>query len=276
MAVGLLTGYYVENNAHEPLWLMLPASFVAAFFVVAVMVAAAALLRFPWWLLAPLTAISMAFEWALRRIFDRPWQRRRKPRTPFLSNPFAWWQRRRLRQRRRSQQVSRIAVRPQAIVLPFPKTPKVKASPRLEVPQAPLGASVLDYVLEVFDAHLIFWMFAIPVGVFFWLWLGEAVGFFLALIITFLLTVIFMPFIGLAAAVLAGFSATLVGLGLTPQQRYKAIAQSRPLQVVMPPPKPSQPMQAPTPAAAPAASGNRWLWPLLIGLIIGNAWGDDG
>ncbi|MDF9392877.1 MULTISPECIES: hypothetical protein [Methylococcus] len=61
-----LTGYYADLYAHEPLWAVLPASFIAAFFVVSVMVAGGAVLRFPWWFLAPMTLVSMACEGALR------------------------------------------------------------------------------------------------------------------------------------------------------------------------------------------------------------------
>ncbi|TXF10350.1 hypothetical protein [Pelomicrobium methylotrophicum] len=59
------------------MWAVLPAAFIAAFFVVAVMVAVGALLRFPWWFLAP--AVSMGFEWALRALAKRPWRRVRPP-----------------------------------------------------------------------------------------------------------------------------------------------------------------------------------------------------
>lgn len=103
-AVGVLTVAYVGTLPNEPWWLAWPASFLSALFVVSLGVLAAALLRLPWWLLAPWTLVSMAVEWTLRQLVHRPWQRRPQPRERWLGNPFAWWQRRRLRKlRRRSQ-----------------------------------------------------------------------------------------------------------------------------------------------------------------------------
>ncbi len=88
--VGWLWGYYIDQYAHEPLWAVLPAAYVGAFAVLAIGVAGAALLRFPWWFMAPLTFASMALEWALRKVLRRPWRRRLVTWGPSRSSRSAW------------------------------------------------------------------------------------------------------------------------------------------------------------------------------------------
>lgn len=269
VAVGLLTGYFVELYAHEPLWAVVPASFLAAFFVVAMMAAVAALLRFPWWFLAPLTAVSMVIEWGLRRLFKRPWRRTPLPRERLLSNPFALWQGRRLRRLRR-QRSSRP---PAAQVIPFPQVRYVPRGP--SSPRAPTWSAegLGIYVLEAFEGHWRFWIFSAPVWIMLWLWLVDGEMFVVALILAVLLWLIgsFALIIPLAAAILALVSALLVGAGLTPLQRYAEVHHLAEIRVAE--------AQIKTECTQTASAGKQpmhWVWPLLLGLWIGHAWGDDG
>ncbi|PJF46088.1 MAG: hypothetical protein CUN48_15585 [Candidatus Thermofonsia Clade 3 bacterium] len=122
LAIGIVTLAYLDTMPQEPLWLALLASLLAAVFVVSVGVAAAALLRFPWWFLAPLATVSMAIEWGLRRLLNRPWRRRPQARSWALSNPFAWWQGRSLRkQREKRRSPTRLAP-----VIPLPTRPAAR------------------------------------------------------------------------------------------------------------------------------------------------------
>lgn len=132
LSLGVATVAYVPTLPNEPLWLAVPVAFLAAVFVVAIGVLAAGLLRFPWWLLAPLTFVSMAIEWGLRKVWHRPWCRRPQPSERFLSNPFALWQRRRLRRLRRR----RTSQRTGAEVIPLPHARLAAPVPRVASPPA--------------------------------------------------------------------------------------------------------------------------------------------
>lgn len=277
IAVGLLWGYYLDLYWHEPLWAMLPATFIAAFFVVAVLVAVAALLRFPWWGLAPFCLISMGFEWALRRLLRRPWQRRPQPREWAMSNPFALWQGWRLKTRRKwtrrkwgsADGSEEKAARMVATIIPFPAR---SMSHRMRTrPERPGGSweGMGKYIAEAFVGHWKVWLYSSPLWIGLWLWLGEGMDWLAALIASLILTFLFSIslVIPLLTALLALLSTLLFAAGMTPQKRLQAAATLRLAR--------SAEVAAAAPAPQPAAPKSHWLWPLLIGPWIGHAWGDD-
>lgn len=270
VAVGLLWGYYIDLYAHEPLWAVLPAAFLAAFFVVAVLVAVAAVLRFPWWGLAPLAFASMAIEWVLRRLLKRPWRRRPQPRERALSNPFALWQGWRMKRQRRARAASPVqAPAPQAVVIPFPiATTSHRMRSRPACGEAS-WSGVGEYLAEAFESHWKFWVYSSPLWIGLWLWLIEDMPFWAAAIVAIVVSLIFsvLLVIPLLAALLALVSTLLFAAGMTPQQRIKAAATLRLVHAA------EAERVAPTPT--PAAQKSNWIWPLLIGLWIGQAWGDD-
>lgn len=272
VAVGLLWGYYTDLYWHEPLWAVLPAAYLAAFFFVAMLVAVAAVLRFPWWLLAPLCLVSMACEWALRRLLRRPWVRSPQPRERFLSNPFALWQgwRARRKARRAKGVFPKNPSRPSgAAVIPFPAC-SVSHAMRSQPTRAEVSwRGVGEYIAAAFEDHWKFWCYSSLLWIGLWLWLVENMSFVAALIVAFILTFIFtlLLVIPLSAALLALFSTLLFAAGMTPQQRLEAAASLRLAQAAQ--------NEARAPAPQPAAQKPHWIWPLLIGLWIGNAWGDD-
>ncbi|TSE27812.1 hypothetical protein [Tepidimonas aquatica] len=269
-SVGAITVAYVGTLPNEPPWLAWPASFLSALFVVSLVVALSALLRLPWWLWMPLTLASMAVEWALRQLLHRPWRRRPQPRERWLSNPFAWWQRRRLSRLRRPRKTGR----PAASVIPFPRAavPKAQAREFTRAPCQPAWSAdgLFTYVVEAFGDHWTLWMISAPLWILLWLWLIADQTFLVALFLTLILSFVgnLLLVIPLAAAVLALATTLLVGAGMTPLARQAAVARWQ-AQRAMPvhtaqahtPPPPSQPIH--------------WVWPLLLGLWIGQAWGKD-
>lgn len=262
VAVGLLWGYYIDLYAHEPLWAVLPAAFLAGFFVVAVLVAVAAVLRFPWWGLAPLAFASMAIEWVLRRLLKRPWRRRPQPRERALSNPFALWQGWRMKRRRQARRRSR----QQAPAPARTATPEK----RLRRSRDPFAwAGVGEYMAEAFEGHWKFWGYTSPLWIGLWLWLIEDMSFWAAAIVAIVVSLIFsvLLVIPLLAALLALVSTLLFAAGMTPQQRIKAAATLRLVHAAE--------AERVAPAPTPAAQKCNWLWPLLIGLWIGSSWGKD-
>lgn len=276
IVLGLLWGYYTDLYWHEPLWAVLPAAFLGAFFVVAAGVAAAAVLRFPWWGLAPLCFVSMACEWALRRLLRRPWVRSPQPRERALSNPFALWQHRELRRRRKLRRASPPAQTPapQAVVIPRPAravSHGMWARPTLA---ADSWAGLGDYLAETFEGHWKFWCFSAPLWIGLWLWLAEGMDGLAALIVSFILTIVFfiLPAIPLLATLPALLSALLIGAALSPQERLRQVETLRAAREAYAAARATAAADAPLPAQS---TEPRWLWPLLIGLIIGNAWGDD-
>lgn len=284
VAVGLLTAYYVELYAHEPLWAVLPASFIAAFFVVAVGVAVAALLRFPWWFLAPLTFVSMAFEWALRRLCKRPWRRAPQPRERFLSNPFSLWQRWRIRrQRRMHAKANPIAPTSPKGADPFRQGSNL--APARRAPSAWSATGCWDFALEAWEGHFQFWFFALPVGVTVWLWLVDGAPFWMAALVSliFWLLLSLVGLVPLAAALVALLSSLLVGAGMTPRSRWAYVyrrwaesAQRQAEQAAAQAAAATDPqVMLTTPPPRPVRWSD-WLVPLAIGLWIGNAWGNDG
>lgn len=267
VAVGLLWGYYIDLYALEPPWAVLPAAYLAAFFVVAVGVAVAAVLRFPWWGLAPLCLVSMVLEWALRRLFNRPWVRTPQPRERFLSNPFALWQGWRVKRQRRSRPRPSLSATDK--VIPFPAR---GLSHGMRARPAHAEASwdgVGEYIAEAFEGHWKFWFYSSPFCLWLWFWLVEDTSFWVALIAALLVAFAFtlLLVIPLAAVLLALISTLLFAAGMTPQQRRGAAATLRAIRAAAP--------QAEGPAPQPAAQKSDWIWPLLIGLWIGHAWGDD-
>lgn len=271
--LGLLWGYYIDLYWHEPLWVVVPVAFIGAFFVVAVGVAVAALLRVPWWLLAPLTFVSMVCEWGWRRWLGRPWHRRPQPREPGLSNPFALWQRWRLLRLRRARARARV----QAQVIAFPAT-RASRSPPPAARQQPMRPSwspqgLGSYVGEVFEQHWLFWMFTAPVAITLWFWLVEDQMFLVALILGVLLWLLgsVILVIPVAAALLALASSLIVGAGLTPLQR-QAVVQHAVAERALRAQAWAASVELPTTSASRRGS---WIWPLLLGLWIGSAWGKD-
>ncbi len=269
VAVGLLWGYYTDLYWHEPWWIVLPTAYLAAFLVVAVGVAVAAVLRFPWWGLAPLCLVSMACEWALRRLFKRPWVRSPQPRERFLSNPFALWQGWRARRRRRHPSRPQVSLPATANVIPFPArglSHRMRARPaRAEASWDGIG----EYISVAFEGHWKFWFYSSPIWLWLWFWLVEDTGFWASLVVAFVVAWVFslLLVIPLAAALLALASTLLFAAGMTPQQRRDAAATLREIQAAAPQPE--------GPAPQPAAQKSDWIWPLLIGLWIGEALGDD-
>lgn len=267
VVVGLLWGYYTDLYWHEPLWAVLPAAYLAAFLVVAVGVAVAAVLRFPWWGLAPLCLVSMACEWAWRRLFKRPWVRSPQPLEHFLSNPFALWQGWRVKRQRRSR--PRPSPPAAANVIPFPArglSQRMRARPaRAEASWEGAG----EYIAEAFEGHWKFWFYSSPFWLWLWFWLVEDTGFWVSLIVAFVVALVFslLLVIPLAAALLALISTLLFAASMTPQQRLEAAATLRLAHAAK--------AEALATAPQPAARKADWFWPLLIGLLIGNAWGDD-
>lgn len=270
VALGLLWGYYIDLYAHEPLWTVLPAAYIAAFFVIAVLVAVAALLRFPWWGLAPLCLVSLALEWALRRLLKRPWRRKPQPSERFLSNPFALWQGRKLRPRRKMRAARPIqAPVSRAVVIPFPAAP---VSHRMRARQARGVVSwrgVGEYLAEAFEGHWKFWLYSSPLWIGLWLWLIEDMPFWAAAIVAVVMWFIFsvVLVIPLLAALLALVSTLLFAASMTPQQRIEAVATLRRVKAAA--------SETVVGAPVPVARQSSWIWPLLIGLWIGHAWGDD-
>lgn len=272
IAVGLLWGYYLDLYWHEPLWLSLPTTYLAAFFVVALGVVIAAVLRFPWWLMAPLCFVSMAGEWALRWLSQRPWTRSPQPRERCLSNPFALWQGwRAKRGPRRVRETSHgNPSRPQgAVVIPFPAGgTSHRMRTRLERPGSSWD-SMGEYIAATFEGHWIFWVLSAPVWFWLWLWLVEDMGLWTALIAAmiaaFALTILLV--IPLLAALLALLSTLLIAAGMTPRQRLEAAASLRPTQAAQ--------TEALAAAPQPAAQKPHWIWPLLIGIWIGDVLGND-
>lgn len=143
------------------------ACFVAAAVVVGALVGLAALLRVPWWLLAPFCLLSLALEAAWRKLAHRPWQRRPAPRRWYLSNAVAVWQRWALERRRRARRTRRSdgarheaalhacsPQRPTARVLPFP---------------APAGIGVVEYALEAWEGYFLVWYVTGFTGLGLWL-----------------------------------------------------------------------------------------------------------
>ncbi|TSE20589.1 hypothetical protein Talka_00939 [Tepidimonas alkaliphilus] len=272
LGVAGLAGYYISLSPHEPLWLLVPVSFIVAFFVVSVWVATAALLRVPWWLLAPLTFLSMVAEWGWRRWRGRPWRRRPQPREPWLSHPFALWQRRRLRRLRRE----RVRARGRAQVIAFPaaracRSPRRAAhQPSVRPPWSPQGLG--GYIGEVFERHWMFWFFTAPAWITLWFWVAEDQMFLVALILGVLLWLLgsVILIIPIAAGLLALASSFLAGAGLTPLQRqavvqHAAAERARQRQTAV---------AVAAPTTSPPQRGS-WVWPLLLGLWIGSAWGAD-
>lgn len=269
LTLGVATVAYVPTLPNEPLWLAVPVAFLAAVFVVAIGVLAAGLLRFPWWLVAPLTFVSMAIEWGLREVWHRPWCRRPQPWERFLSNPFALWQRRRLRRRRTSQRTG-------AEVIPLPQARLAAPVPRVASPPArrPAWSAVGlgAYMAEVFVPHWIFWIFSAPVGIMLWLWLVDDQMFIVALILAVLLWFLgsVALLIPIAAALLALASAFFIGAGLTPPQRHVAVQHAIAARAAQ-----AQATAATSMSSAPQPRRGNWVWPLLLGLWIGSAWGGD-
>lgn len=270
LGVAGLAGYYVSLFPHEPLWLLMPVAFIVAFFVVAIGVVVAAMLRIPWWLLAPLAFLSMAVEWAWRQRGHRPWRRQPQPREPFLSHPFALWQRRRLRRLRRE----RARARAGAAIIAWPAARATRTAPRVarHRPGRPSWSAqgLGSYLGEVFEQHWVVWMLAAPVAVTLWFWLVEDQMFLVALILGVLLWLIgsVILVIPLAAGLLALASALAVGAGLTPPQRQAVVQHAAAQRAAW------AQAAAATPPSAPPRRGS-WVWPLLIGLWIGSAWGAD-
>ena len=271
LGVAGLTGYYVSLFPQEPLWLLVPVAFIVAFFVVPVWVAVAALLRVPWWMLAPLTFLSMTAEWGWRRWWGRPWHRRPQPREPWLSNPFALWQRRRLRRLRRQRARARAAA---TLALPAMRAnrpaPRVVRQPPLRPSWSPQGLG--GYVGEVFAQHWTFWLFTAPAWITLWFWVVEDEMFLVALILGVLLWLLgsVILIIPIAAGLLALASSFLAGAGLTPPQRQAVVQHAAAERALR--------RQAAAALAAPTAPPPRrgsWVWPLLLGLWIGSAWGQD-
>lgn len=272
LGVAGLAGYYISLSPQEPLWLLVPVAFIVAFFVVSVWVATAALLRVAWWLLAPLTFLSMTAEWGWRRWRGRPWHRRPQPREPWLSNPFALWQRRRLRRLRRE----RVRAREQAQVIAFPAT-RAFRSPLRAVRQPPARPSwspqgLGGYIGEVFAQHWTFWLLTAPAWITLWFWVIEDQMFLVALILGVLLWLLgsVILVIPIAAGLLALVSSFLAGAGLTPLQRQAVVQHAAAERALR--------RQAAAAVAAPTAPPHRrgsWVWPLLLGLWIGSAWGQD-
>ncbi|MFN3612056.1 hypothetical protein [Tepidimonas sp.] len=270
--VGVLWGYYIDLYWHEPLWAVVPAAFIAAFFVVAVGVLVAVVLRVPWWLFAPLALVSMSLEWRVRKVAHRPWQRRQQPREPWLSNPFARWQGWRLQRLRRQRARARTGAR--ILVLLTARATRLAPHPAAHRPGrpawSPLGLG--RYVGEVFALHWAFWMLTAPVGITLWFWLVDDQELLVALILGVLLWLLgsVVLVIPLATAVLALASALVVGAGLTPLQRQAAVQQAQAERAVR-----AQAAPADAPAATSAPQRVHWVWPLLLGLWIGSAWGGD-
>lgn len=262
VGIGLLTGYYVDLYSHEPLPLVVPAAFVAAFFVVSLAVAGAAMLRFPWWFLAPLTLASMCCEWALRALLMRPWRRTPGRREWPISNPFALWQRWRRKQ---------------------PHTARRRPS----MPSArPLinTDGLADYITEAYEGHWKFWFINTPFFAWGWLRLVEDLGFWLAGLIAGIGRVVFslLLVVPILAALLALVSTLLVGLGMPPEERRRraeTLARERSTQTSAATPPAGQTLpEGPTVVVVPPQRQVRWsdwLVPLAIGLWIGNAWGND-
>ncbi len=270
VAVGLLWGYYIDLYAHEPLWAVLPAAFIAAFFVVAVQVSVAAILRFPWWGLAPLCLVSMMLEWFGRRLFMRPWRRRSQPREPFLSNPFTLWQGRQLRRRRKPRAALPVqAPKPQAVVTPFNAAAlshRMRSRPaRGETSWIGVG----EYLAEAFEVHWKFWVYSSPLWIGLWLWLITGMNVWAAVIVAIVMSLIFsvVLIIPLLAAPLALVSTLLFAASMTPRQRTEAAETLRRVKTTE--------YETVTSAPTPAAQKSSWIWPLLIGLWIGSVWGDD-
>lgn len=270
VAVGLLWGYYIDLYAHEPLWAVLPAAYIGAFFVVAVLVSVAAILRFPWWGLAPLCLLSMMLEWFGRRLCKRPWRRKSQPRERFLSNPFTLWQSCQLRRRRKPRVAPPVqALTPQAMVTPFNAT---ALSHRMRSRPARSEASwigVGEYLGEAFEAHWKFWVYSSPVWICLWLWLITDMNVWAAAIVAVIMWLVFsvVLVIPLLAALLALISTLLFAASMTPRQRIEAAATLRQVKAVERVTIASPP--------TPAVQKSSWIWPLLIGLWIGHAWGDD-
>lgn len=265
---------------------MLPAAWIAAFFVVSVLVAVAAQLRFPWWFLAPFTLVSMALEWVLRKLFHRPWRRAPQPTERALSNPFALWQGWRIRRRRhkRKAQAQHLLRKNR---LPKARQAWAWQAASSRPPTDRWSADGLwDYVLEAMEGHLIFWLIALPVGAMLWFWLIEGHPFWVTAIVTliFSLLLTLTGVIPLFAALAAFLTSLLLGVAMTPSSRW-AYVLPRWQEAVQ-----RMVQREAADAAAPLAAGqntissppvtpvrkSNWLVPLAIGLWIGSTWGDDG
>ncbi len=155
------------------------------------------------------------------------------------------------------------AAQPVAHMPPPPRPPKWSAEG--------LGA----YIGKVFEGHWWFWTYSAPLWITLWLWLIEdqrfIVALMLAVLLWFLGTVALL--IPLAAAILALTSALFVGAGLTPLQRQVAV-QHDIVERAARAQAATHPATAPTPTR-PAPQRVHWIWPLLLGLWIGHAWGKD-
>lgn len=267
VAVGLLWGYYIDLYAHEPLWAMLPTAFIAAFFVVAVLVAIAAVLRFPWWVWAPFCLVSMMLEWVGRRLFKRPWRRSPQPRERFLSNPFALWQGWRLKRHRRARQ----QVQQPESWLPHLGSPISPTAPAARCKHPGFTwTGTGEYVAAAFEEHWKFWFISAPVWIGLWFWLIEGQDFFLSVILSVVLYIIFslVLVIPLVAVLFALLSTLIVAAGMSPAQRSHAAAVLRQAHA-------AQSASVDSAATTTAPKGTSWLIPLLIGLWIGSVWGDD-
>lgn len=248
------------------------ACLIVAAGVVGALVGLAALLRFPWALLVPLCLASMGAEALWRRWAKRPWQRKPTPRRWYLSNLVALWQgwdrfiRRRPWYRRLQRKLDALApatqqpCRCQGLIVSSRDQP---------------GPTAFDYACEQADSHMwlwygvgfvVLWVELTSVDAAGWLW-----GFVFAVLMYGLLFLTPLPF--LAAAILGFFSAWLVGLGMSPQQREQArLRRAASLAARKPPPRHASVRRIPPIKRQPASN---WLLPLLVGLWIGSAWGDD-
>lgn len=117
------------------------------------------------------------------------------------------------------------------------------------------------------------WMFSAPLWIMLWLWLIEDQMFIVALILALILWLLgsFVLIIPIAAALLALVSAFLVGANLTPLQRQLAVHHFAEIRAAG-----AQNTATGTHKAPAGRQPPRWVWPLLLGLWIGHAWGDDG
>jgi hypothetical protein len=265
------------------------ASLLVSFWLVGIFVGLAALLRFPWWLLTPLCLLSMAVEGAVYARSDRPWPQEAIRRW-YLSNPVALWQAWTVRRQRRQRAIARRreherlqeALRPQPVMASVqsgegraatqPKAGERPSAKVLPFPQ-PIECSAFEYAEAVWEGHFLFWNVLIMLIGWAWLVWAEGMGWLAAGVVEGVLWALgyLLLVLPIALGLLAGLSAWLVGAGLSPVERWRVVESIRAAEA----------SEARTFASAPAATAqprpasSGWLVPLLLGLWIGSAWGDD-
>jgi xanthosine utilization system XapX-like protein len=236
-----------------------------------------------------LCLLSMAVEGAFYASRGGPWPQKAIRRW-YLSTPVALWQAWTVRRQRRQRAIARRrehehlqeALRPQPVMASVQRgearaatQPNAGERPSAKVLPASqsMECTAFEYAEAVWEGHFLFWNVVSMLTGWVWLVWAEDMGGLAAGVVEGVLWALgsLLLVLPIALALLAGLSGWLVGAGLSPVERWRVVESIRAAEAS----KARTAAPAPAVKAQPRPASSGWLVPLLLGLWIGSAWGDD-